>query len=103
MNITCAENEPFKSFCTDKEEEYVKRHPNDSNALSNLFTMTDESGDDYGDIRIRLPIIGKVTIPKTKLLNMFLHRKEQEKSYRGIVSDKPLKTRLMYFDLILIK
>ncbi len=28
---------------------------------------------------------------------------EQEKSYRGIVSDKPLKTRLMYFDLILIK
>ena len=28
---------------------------------------------------------------------------EQEKSYRGIVSDKTLKTRLMYFDLILIK
>ena len=28
---------------------------------------------------------------------------EQEKSYRGIVSDKPLKTCLMYFDLILIK
>ena len=28
---------------------------------------------------------------------------EQKKSYRGIVSDKPLKTRLMYFDLILIK
>ena len=28
---------------------------------------------------------------------------EQEKSYRGIVSDKPLKTRLLYFDLILIK
>ncbi len=28
---------------------------------------------------------------------------EQEKSYRGIVSDHSLKTRLMYFDLILIK
>lgn len=28
---------------------------------------------------------------------------EQEKSYRGIVSDTPLKTRLMFFDLILIK
>lgn len=28
---------------------------------------------------------------------------EQEKSYRGIVSDIPLKTRLMFFDLILIK
>ena len=28
---------------------------------------------------------------------------EQEKSYRGIVSDAPLKTRLMFFDLILIK
>lgn len=28
---------------------------------------------------------------------------EQEKSYRGIVSDMPLKTRLMFFDLIIIK
>lgn len=28
---------------------------------------------------------------------------EQEKNYRGIVSDMPLKTRLMFFDLILIK
>ena len=28
---------------------------------------------------------------------------EQEKSYRGIVSDMPLKTRLMFFDLVLIK
>ena len=78
LKITCADNEPFNSFCTDKEEEYVRRHPNDACALANSFTMTDESGDDYGDIRIRLPLIGKVTIPKTKLLNMFLHRKEQE-------------------------
>lgn len=78
LKITCADNEPFNSFCTDKEEEYVKRHPNDACALANPFTMADESGNDYGDIKIRLPIIGKVTIPKTKLLNMFLHRKEQE-------------------------
>ena len=28
---------------------------------------------------------------------------EQEKSYRGITSEAPLKTRLMFFDLILIK
>ena len=28
---------------------------------------------------------------------------EQEKNYRGIVSDMSLKTRLMFFDLILIK
>lgn len=28
---------------------------------------------------------------------------EQEKSYRGILSDMPLKTRLMFFDLILIR
>lgn len=78
LKITCADNEPFNSFCTDKEEEYVKRHPNDACALANPFIMADESGNDYGDIKIRLPIIGKVTIPKTKLLNMFLHRKEQE-------------------------
>ena len=78
LNITCADNEPFNSFCTDKEEEYVRRHPNDAVTLANLFTMAGDSGNDYGDIRIRLPVIGKVTIPKTKLLNMFLHRKEQE-------------------------
>ena len=28
---------------------------------------------------------------------------EQEKKYRQIVSDSPLKTRLMFFDLIVIK
>ena len=28
---------------------------------------------------------------------------EQEKTYRGSVSVEPLETRLMYFDLILIK
>ncbi|MDO5130582.1 MAG: hypothetical protein Q4D64_11765 [Prevotellaceae bacterium] len=28
---------------------------------------------------------------------------EQEKDYRKIVSDEPLRTRLMFFDLILIK
>lgn len=78
LKITCADNEPFNSFCTDKEEEYGKRHPNDSNALANSFTMADESSSDYGDIQVSLPIVGKVTIPKTKLLNMFLHRKEQE-------------------------
>ena len=78
LKITCADNEPFNSFCKDKEDEYVKRHPNDVNALSNLFTMVDESSSDYGDIQVSLPVVGKVTIPKTKLLNMFLHRKEQE-------------------------
>lgn len=78
LNITCADNEPFNSFCTDKEEEYTKRHPNDAVTLANLFTMAGDSGSDYGDIRVRLPVIGKVKIPKTKLLNMFLHRKEQE-------------------------
>lgn len=78
LNITCADNEPFNSFCTDKEEEYTKRHPNDAVTLANLFTMAGDSGNDYGDIRVRLPMIGKVKIPKTKLLNMFLHRKEQE-------------------------
>ena len=78
LNITCADNEPFNSFCTDKEEEYTKRHPNDAVTLANLFTMAGDSGNDYGDIRVRLPVIGKVKIPKTKLLNMFLHRKEQE-------------------------
>lgn len=78
LNITCAENEPFKSFCIDKEEEYVKRHPNDANSLANLFTMVDDSSSGYGDIKVRLPVVGGVTIPKTKLLNMFIHRKEQE-------------------------
>ena len=78
LKITCADNEPFNSFCTDKEEEYTKRHPNDAVTLANLFTMAGDSGSDYGDIRVRLPMIGKVKIPKTKLLNMFLHRKEQE-------------------------
>ena len=78
LKITCAENEPFNEFCADKEEEYTKRHPNDAVTLANLFTMAGDSGNDYGDIRVRLPVIGKVKIPKTKLLNMFLHRKEQE-------------------------
>lgn len=78
LNITCAENEPFNTFCADKEEEYTKRHPNDAVTLANLFTMASDSGSDYGDIRVRLPVVGKVRIPKTKLLNMFLHRKEQE-------------------------
>lgn len=78
LKITCAENEPFNEFCADKEEEYTKRHPNDAITLANLFTMAGDSGSDYGDIRVRLPVVGKVKIPKTKLLNMFLHRKEQE-------------------------
>lgn len=78
LKITCSGNEPFNSFCTDKNEEYVKRHPNDANAMSDPFTMSDSSSSDYGDIQVSLPIVGSVTIPKTKLLNMFLHRKEQE-------------------------
>lgn len=35
--------------------------------------------------------------------DFMFNTEEQEKTYRGITSDMPLKTRLMFFDLILIK
>ena len=37
------------------------------------------------------------------LFDFMFSTEEQEKAYREIVSDMPLKTRLMFFDLILIK
>ena len=44
-----------------------------------------------------------VSFYKKNGFDFMFSTEEQEKAYRGIVSDMPLKTRLMFFDLILIK
>ena len=44
-----------------------------------------------------------VALYKKNGFDFMCSTEEQEKTYRGIVSDKPVKTRLMYFDLILSK
>ena len=44
-----------------------------------------------------------VAFYKNNGFDFMFSTEEQEKNYRGIVSDDPLKTRVMYFDLILIK
>lgn len=44
-----------------------------------------------------------VSFYKKNGFDFMFSTEEQEKAYRGIVSDKPLRTRLMFFDLILIK
>lgn len=80
LEIIAADNAAFNSFKAAEQDKYDAAHPSSSLAKKNsVFNMTqsDGGGSEYGNISFRVPIVGKITIPHTKLLNMFLHKNEQ--------------------------
>lgn len=77
LEIITADNEPFNSFRKAKQAGAKEKGYSDSNPTkNNAFKLDQDGGGGRGDLEVSLPVIGSVTIPKTKLLNMFLHKDE---------------------------
>lgn len=99
MGEFTSDNEQFTNFTQGKANEY--QGPKFSDLVKDDtfdFNISEEGFDSVGNISLSVPIVGKITIPHTKLLNMFL-KKDKEKNKAMAKKEKYEKMSTMFDSL----
>lgn len=75
-----SDNGPFNNFIQGKADECMDEYKDTiSNDDFDFAGNFDDGFDSVGNLSFKVPIVGRITIPHTKLLNMFLKKDKQTK------------------------